>query len=320
LTTYYVDAVDGNDANDGLSEGSGNAWQTLGQAESVIAPGDIVYVKGNAVYAETLTLSVNGLNTAPVYYVGYTTTPGDNGIATINPPSGTGITSNFTVKNFRFWFNFRITDATIGYDDSTGDQNCMVNCEVDNCSSHGVNADNGWVFWKCSFHDNGGDGVTSDVGTIFYQCIGYNNVGDNFQALSPQCIDTIGYNLTAGTKHLNVDGSGNQGYMAIQNTIDGDSSVGNAGISLSVSNPIIVANNILTNCVTGIDRIVGSGDELALVEYNSFYNNTTDVDANLTDRGNNQTTDPLFTDQASRDYTITSSSPCVDNASQPRTS
>jgi len=43
-TTYYVDAVNGNDSNNGLAAGSGHAWATLQKAANTIAAGSTVLV------------------------------------------------------------------------------------------------------------------------------------------------------------------------------------------------------------------------------------------------------------------------------------
>lgn len=45
-TTYYIDADNGNDTNDGLGTGSGNAWATLHKfTENARSPGDIVKIR-----------------------------------------------------------------------------------------------------------------------------------------------------------------------------------------------------------------------------------------------------------------------------------
>ena len=45
MTVYYVDPVDGDDGNAGTSEGSGNAWQTLGQAASTAVLGKLAIIE-----------------------------------------------------------------------------------------------------------------------------------------------------------------------------------------------------------------------------------------------------------------------------------
>lgn len=60
MTTYYVDATDGNDSNDGLSTGA--AWQTIGKVNgATFSPGDsILFKRGETWSGTTLTVPSSG--------------------------------------------------------------------------------------------------------------------------------------------------------------------------------------------------------------------------------------------------------------------
>lgn len=109
MSTYYVDGATGNDTTGDGS--SGNPWATISKAMTVVALGDVVYVKASVVYYETVTIPSD----VHCSLIGYTTTPGDNGRAIIDGGSsrsngivdqiGTGGTaaqyhfSNFEIRN-----------------------------------------------------------------------------------------------------------------------------------------------------------------------------------------------------------------------------
>lgn len=75
-----------------------------------------------------------------------------------------------------------------------------------------------------------------------------------------------------------------------------------AGIDMSVGNMHVVTNNILDSCAIGI-----LGDEptytQALVDYNNYHNNTTDV-SGVTKGPNAMAFDPKFVDAANDDFSL----------------
>ena len=91
MTTYYVDNVDGDDANAGTSEGSGNAWASIGKAMQTVAAGDHVGIKVTGTdytVEDGSTDSIGAIITAgtaasPIIFEAYTTTLGDR-------PTGSG--------------------------------------------------------------------------------------------------------------------------------------------------------------------------------------------------------------------------------------
>ena len=74
-TTYYVDATDGNDGSDGLSEG--NAWKTLSKVNGEsFSPGDTISFQKGEVWRETLTVPSSGDASNQITFGSYGT--GDN--------------------------------------------------------------------------------------------------------------------------------------------------------------------------------------------------------------------------------------------------
>lgn len=80
-TTYYV-TPSGSNSNNGLAAttGGGNGpWATLTYAaqNSVLAAGDIIYVKAGNYGSENVVFTKSGSSGSPISFIGYTSTPGD---------------------------------------------------------------------------------------------------------------------------------------------------------------------------------------------------------------------------------------------------
>ena len=80
MTTYYVESGHGG-TNSGTSD---NPWTTVDTAMNNVVAGDKVYVKASATYNEDVTVDTAGGFSTNIVFEGYTTTPGDNGKATIS--------------------------------------------------------------------------------------------------------------------------------------------------------------------------------------------------------------------------------------------
>lgn len=147
MSTYYVDGDVGNDSNTGTSTGSGNAWLTVSKLLSSLGNGDIGYVKArtsSGVYSISTGLTASTGSGAVSYgtrtrVVGYTTTPGDGGQATIK--STAGITM-LTVSGYGWGFENLTFDAnsvasTTGISITGLYGNVVQNCIVKNCANEG---------------------------------------------------------------------------------------------------------------------------------------------------------------------------------------
>lgn len=306
MPTYYVDGAVGADSpNDGLSEGAGNAWATIDKAVSTVAAGDIVYVKSSITYDETATITVAGTANDWITYIGYTNTPGDNGVVTITSTSGSALNSTMNQ----------------GY-------SSFVNFKIDGCSSHGVNAINDLAYTKwinCQFTNNGGAGCNTSSYNSFYRCYFANNTGANtnggFDCNFVGC-EFLGGGGTvianSGTRGCTVNclirGFSDNQYGVntgtnYYTTIIGDSTkTGTIGIQVNNSQNAGNCNNIITDCVTGIS----STARHVVMAQNLFHNVTTHHSSTWTlvdlDDIN---ADPLFVDTANNDYRVRQNSPAV---------
>jgi hypothetical protein len=163
MTDYYVDPVNGNDANAGTSEGSGNAWKTLGKAATVTIAGDTVWCKNNADYAEQLTITVLGSGANPITWIGYTSTPGDGGKATITGSSSRSYCVIGSNESYYSWINFIFRDSTNNlYNDAGADWVTFHNCDFINGYS-AISVDNSCVVVNCTFQNNGNYPITADL-------------------------------------------------------------------------------------------------------------------------------------------------------------
>ena len=70
MATYYVDATNGSNSDDGLSEAT--AWQTTTKVESVsLNPGDMVKFKRGELWREMFTPNQSGSLGSPIIFSAY---------------------------------------------------------------------------------------------------------------------------------------------------------------------------------------------------------------------------------------------------------
>ncbi len=143
-TTYYVSDT-GNDGNDGLSSGDGNAWLTVQFAADSVSAGDTVYLKGT--FNESVNVTTAGTAGEPISFVGL---PGQ--VATINTgniSTGFQITADYvTLRDFAITNSPRtvllndadyavvdnMTISDFGYNDASGGGGVVLINNSDNCT------------------------------------------------------------------------------------------------------------------------------------------------------------------------------------------
>ena len=313
MATYFVDTAVGDDGNDGLSEGAGNAWATITKAMDTVAAGDIVNVKNTGTYFETATTVTVGTIAAPIRFSGYTSTVGDGGKPTISGGSTRAncIATHTLAMNYIFE-NFTLISATghgLGGDDRNitcrnmtfslnGDagSNTGINCLYESCifasnSVEGVEGDDSCVYAGCQFNSNGSHGLVGDACGVFF-CQFRSNASTNFVALGSD-----------------------QDVTAIVNcTFDGDEKDSGWGIfiltSSSLLTPFVCINNIIYDCTTGVD--VNRDYGRAKISLNNLVNNNTDNYDNFETLSGEVTGAPQFTDEAGGDYSLAAGSPAED--------
>ena len=314
-TTYYVDNANGNDGNTGLSEVQ--AYATLGTAEASAADGDIVYVQsgtdytvedeGSAIlYTNTLGTVANG----GISWIGYTTTPGDNGMVTMNAGLNGLTYCVYSNVNCQHFYNFIFTGASSGGLNLGSRDNCnVINCEANGNSGDGFNGDNFIYFENCYSHNNGGDGFDIDITGMVIRSMSIGNTGWGINPLGGasviECV-VVG-NTAGGISTLATYDP----LLLLHCTLDGDGSTTGVYITGAANWGIHASSNIIYNHATGLDVSVDIGR--SFTQYNmNFYSNTLDRFR----AGNDETDlalDPIFVDAAARNYEPTNQSLRLDS-------
>ena len=313
MTTYYVDGAVGSDANLGTSEGAGNAWLTIDHAMNTVVAGDLVYVKASATYVEQFTIDTVGTSASPIMFEGYTTTPGDGGMVTVDGSGSTNVGLRAAVTAAYYIFmNFTVSSSTsIGFGNAAVDNIIYYNCIADSNATVGFQHDNYVLYIKCQSINNSGLGIDADLGVTIIGCIVHGN-GSTSQ------INTLSAPLIVLSSQVTGLGSGDNAIkttaqpIIVGSTIDGENAATTIGIDCAVAStawfPIII-NNILYDLNIGVDLPSASG--FFAIGYNLINSNNTDYNNCSNTLGNDVTGAPAFTDEAGDDYTLGSGSPAI---------
>ena len=323
---YYVDNANGSDGSDGLSEG--NAFATLEKAADTVLAGEIVYVQGGTSYtvqdganAANLFITAVATETAPILWIGYTTTITDNGRAVIDAGSGwANVIKGDTGYDKLSWYtfkNFRITGGTnVGVEGRGSNQTIWENCRIDNNGAQGLHLDNNNTFVNCEI-DNNTTGVDNDISGRYIACKFHDNSGYAIIAQYGLVFACEFYNNGSGcVQFVNIVANGS----VINCTMDGDDNTG-IGIYFNdasgVANALTIINNIFHDLATGIESSTNDYSSLpmsqrVIVKNNLFNSNT--VNATKMPTGEDAIIDsvPVFTNEAGRDYTLAAGSPAID--------
>jgi len=211
-------------------------------------------------------------------------------------------------------------------------ENTASNCEIDTVSITGINGYGISVQGGAGFsiHDctcvGMGDGISisADASGNIYHNIIYDTL-HGFIALNSTHTGTV--NIYRNTFYFTADpGAGGTHGIVMHSTgiINAYHNVvawlnrGTGGEAFYISSTnggstITIKNNIMYECIKGIiDQGGGGVDEVIVTDYNCFYNCTNDfVNISAGEQGtHNVTSDPLFTNSATYDFTLTESSPC----------
>lgn len=310
MATYYVDMVNGLDTNSGLSEAL--AWKTLDKTQTApIVAGDKVFVEATADYTETLTITVVGTATAPVVFEGYTTTPGDGGVATVNGSAtrATGLTPA-AGSNFYVFKNFRFTNHTaVGAGNLTSNFFTYKKCRFDNNTGDGVNGNLNCLFEGCYAHNNGGDGFEVGGMTVFICCISNANALSGFEAEGGVFYKCIAFS-NAGIAFVTILTTF---HVFIDCVVDGDVTDTTTGYAIGVAyvnSQVVVVNCVAYDCTTGFSSQAGLDTERSISRNNLVNANTTAYSAFATHSGE-VTSAPAFVNEATQDYTPAVGSPLI---------
>lgn len=285
-TTYYVDGASGSDGNAGTSTGA--AWKTLTKASTSTTAGDIIYVKSSATYNETLTFRSTGTATSFVRWEGYSTTPGDNGRATIEGGNTRASCVRVNNCNYNVMLNFVLqgpTSEAIHYNDQASNA-FFINCRIlkgSGTSPSSINsggfADFNPTLIGCEISGFTGPGTGSGTKVNPDRvefCVIHDNTGagiyvGGFRQLGPVNNNIIYSN---GGKGIEISGSATvesfYNNTIYNNTSDGIYIDGGSDGQVSISNNIIVSNGGYGINVANAP----SGSTFVFSDKNFFYSNT----------------------------------------------
>jgi hypothetical protein len=310
--TYYA-ARDGNDAWPGTSTTS--PVLTLHKLMDLIDVGGVsshAYVKAGTYWEQDGANSSVAHQTQPgntsntINIEGYNNSPGDGTFACVTVDASSSTLTNCVSGDVGYisWKNFRFTGASAaGFNGTTADGRSFSGCRFDNNGTVGVYSDRYGSFDQCQADNNGGVGFSTSWHTNFNGCVAFSNSGKGILATTAaSVVNCISYeNATAQIDVADWSTVAN-------NTVDG----GGSTVGIQTGYLSAVYNNIITSCTTGILNDGAANTDASLfVDYNLYDDCTTDQ-SNVTDRGNNVSGDPLFTDEAGNDYRLGVGSPALE--------
>jgi len=311
----FVDITTGNDGDDGETEG--NAWQHLYFARQQTAADMLVYVKGSASYTDEDT--VGGARDCVLYidqaggvddgikWEGYTTTPGDNGVFTIDCTTdalANGINFATGASCYNAVKNCRVTQATgAGFYTSADDWGLLWNVRADNCGGGGINVDNYWLIINPQTDNNTGDGIGCDVECIIVNPVSFTNSNSGINIDRGVVINPLIYNNGAGATAGGIRLVGDL-CVVYGGSVDCDNNATALGIwGSSTYGSIAIINTILFDCGTALS-LGGDNANFNTALNNLFFSN--DTDRTNFPTGDNEiagSSDP-FNDSTGRDYRL----------------
>ena len=321
--------------NDGSGDGTlGNPYKTFQKAHDVIkaraAPppnhtgwgaDTTVWLKGSASYLEAVLVEeeTTAGGALPMTIEGYTTTPGDGGMATFDGQGaenyGFRLQNGIADTNTYYWVfkNIRFTNyATFGFLGLFG-AGFFAQCTFRHCrfdhNQTGIFSVQGYKYLDCWFHDNSVKGINGeDWGTAnsVLQCI----FEDNARGFVTKSSGAIWNCLFRGNTVSNIEFHGDT--MAVVNcVIDGQNKASAIGVDYSdIGGVVKMANTIILDCGIGVKGRVAGNEELCGIYNSLFYLNTDDFTNGAAQRRGCLFADPLFVDRDNKDYGITAFSPC----------
>ncbi len=313
---YFVRPTNGSDVNDGLSHA--NAWKTAQKALNTITrdatDGDRINMNDEADEVLTVGLDIDGTygnptDTAPLIFQGYTSTPGDGGIGGFSGGGSVTVVTDSIVDSV-FFVDMHLHSCGSAKIVHLDNGIRLVNCELDNTTGDGLEADFSTFVLNCHFHNIGGEGVSFADGQVLSSF--FKNGTNDFSTAIIQ--DSLGGASIAGNV-ISLDGSSDGikcggGCVCQSNTVYSSAGTGE-GIGVRASQQ---ASCIVNNYVEGFSGTGGNGIEIvstALVYvygHNKFFNSTLDETLTgdiLLNLGNNDVlgSSPL-TDPSADDFTV----------------
>jgi hypothetical protein len=316
---YYVSDATGDDLDDGLSEG--NAFKTIQKALDTVAAGEQIHIKADGTYYEALTAPVVGTLAAPIHIDGYTNTPGDGGLATIDGNGKTlvsGMDYVGTVTANHVYSYLRFTDfSSHGFNGLAVSSLVFRYCEFDDNGGTGLSAKDNISILACHFHDNANTGAYLDGAGVIVGCLFRNNLN----GLGMQGVSNFVYNsIAAGNSNIGIQVV-NGLCILVNNTVWGNNKDTVTGIDIVNAVRNVLVNNIVTECVTGItSNTADNWNAKVAFTNNLVYDCTTPYNVNAATEIGGLTGDPLLVDPGNGDFSLGGGSPAVDVGAWPTNS
>ena len=292
----------------------GGEFATLQRATNTMQDGDLLYAKGT--FNETVDGSGgvhdNGAVDNPITVEGYTTTPGDGGMVTLDS-NNTKANGWVTPSSGWHFKNIRITRYTNqGFRNIAGAGPFRyTKCRTDNCTANGFVTGHLAILVDCYSHNNGGDGFATGESAQFLRCISADNTGHGFNlgggGTLYRCLSLSnaanGIHQTDDLTHARV--------VVIGCVIDGDGDDTTVGISLfDDTNPgnACIIDSVIYDCATGISQVADHG--VFKLSFNNLVNANTTAYSNFETEAGEVTSAPAFVAEES-DYTPAAGSPLI---------
>ncbi len=273
-----------------------------------------VNIKASVTYTEMPYFNgAQGIATAPMKWIGYTTTPGDNGIVTIDAESSRAYAIRTNGSNiFAQVTNIHGLNATTSAMGGNGQQVTWRNCKG-SASPKGFFSASGTYFIGCYALNNTAIGFTGGGECRTYSCVAEGNGSHGIN-----CDTGVVYGCLAVSNAddgINFDNS-NDYQVVIGCTIDGDNDDSTTGIKLTDPNQSEIVNCIVYDCAVGIEAGSAGAESGRRANYNNLLNgNATDY-VNWEEGERFQSGAPLFVNEGT-DYGLQLGSPAEGNGATP---
>lgn len=298
---YYVSAFTNSttvtiDRNPGVSTGVtmniGGALATLTKLTALWIASNKAFVKADGTYAPTATVSFTPNvaappDTPPNQLIGYTTTRTDNGKATIQATTNTGITvlncgQGYWIRNFIVDGNNLGTSTCI----IVGAASSVYNCIAKNFKSAGISIATGCVVAFCEV-TGGGSAAAAAINGLSGSIVRGNWVHDNacpgIVTGSSSTNNIIEFNVVTNNTGASSDGIQHAYYTLVSNnTVYGNGRDGIRNLNHYLIGCIVRNNILVNNGGYGINQS-GTPANIAhpLWDGNAFYNNTSGARNNI---------------------------------------
>ena len=293
-TNWYVDPLDGDNANDGTSDAQ--AWATIQYAIDNLTQttnqGDIINIKDSATITLSADLNYSSLtqsNTHPVMLRGYTSTAGDGGYALIDE-NGTYRFGGTSTRHNMIFQNLDVTNGGFNTKLQLGNWCTVKECRFSNMPSTiysfiTITGGTGALIENCEFsninryaiavHSTGSLLVIR--GNHFFDTGAYTMIGAiDLGSATGAVISHNIFNHTGTAIGINGSGTTNHAQRIFNNTFFTDGT-GDA-IDIARNTFCFVENNIFEGWAKAIDFANASVMPGISVSNNHFYDCTTDID------------------------------------------